>query len=50
MTIMAYMKKHLVLPGESFNQEYKSVSAEGREELKEYAREEMKHKGIEIDE
>jgi len=50
MTIMAYMKKHLVLPGESFIQEYKSVPTEGREALKEYAREEMEHKGIEIDE
>ena len=49
MTIMAYMKKHLVLPGESFIQEYKSVPPEGREALKEYAREEMEHKGIEID-
>jgi uncharacterized membrane protein len=49
MTIMAFMKKHLILPGESFIQEYKSVSPKGREELKEYAREEMEHKGIEID-
>ena len=49
MTIMAFMKKHLILPGESFIQEYKSVSPEGREELKEYAREEMEHKGIKID-
>ena len=50
MTIMAYMKQHLVLPGESFIQEYKKVPPEGREALKEYAREEMEHKGIEIDE
>ena len=49
MKIMTYMKEHLVLPGESFIQEYKSVPPEGREALKDYAREEMKHKGIEID-
>ena len=47
-TIMQYMKEHLVLPSESFIQEYKSVSPEGREELKEYAREEMEHYDIEI--
>jgi len=47
-TTMQYMKEHLILPGESFIQEYKRVSPEGREELKEYAREEMEHYDIEI--
>jgi hypothetical protein len=47
-TVMTYLKENLLLKGESFIQEYKSVSPEGREELKKYAREEMKHKGIEI--
>ena len=47
-TIMQYMKEHLVTKDESFIKEYKRVPPAGREELKEYAREEMEHKGIEI--
>ena len=49
MKIMTYMKQHLVLPGESFAQEYKNMPPEGKEALKDYAREKMEHKGIEID-
>tara|TARA_Y100001951_G_scaffold91668_1_gene85861 strand:+ start:772 stop:915 length:144 start_codon:yes stop_codon:yes gene_type:complete len=47
---MQYMKEHLTLEGESFVQQYKRVPPKERDELQQYAREEMEHKGIEIKE
>jgi hypothetical protein len=49
MTIIGYLKENLGIDGD-FMREYKSCSMEDKQELKEWAREEMKVLGIEIEE
>ena len=48
-TVIGYLKKTLNDEGD-FLKEYKRLSVEDREQMKEYAKEEMTAKGIQYDE